>query len=59
MRMLLKVLSKEKEAMCIALCRCDWQQFSIDEFKESVMLAYKLVSRVEFCIGEPSACLCV
>lgn len=43
-----KRFSKEEEAVLIALSRCDWQLFSMDGLKLSVVPAYKLVSKVKF-----------
>lgn len=48
-----------KEAVLIALARCDWWLFGTDEFKVSVVKAYNRCSESSPGIVEPSALVSV
>lgn len=58
-RLLLKVFSTVKEAVLIALARCDWWLFGTDEFKVSMVKAYNWCSESSPGIVEPSSLVSV
>lgn len=58
-RLLLKVFSTVKEAVPIALARCDWWLFGMDEFKVSMVKAYNRCSEWSPGVVEPSALVSV